>query len=169
MKGLTTMIGNLENDKAGIEKQIADLRTSGEEMTREKEARLFILQQQLQNIEKKIEDKQEKLNTANGQLRELGNQHRELYEEYEHLQGEINKVVPLAQERAMRDVQAQLSQMMIDDTKVQFLPSCLAMWIRQRSSHRRMAVAVALAVTGVRRTVRMTGNGQGVVWQRLPG
>ena len=94
VKGLTTMISNLENDK--------------------------ILQQQLQNIEKKIEDKQEKLNTANGQLRELGNQHRELYEEYEHLQGEINKVVPLAQERAMRDVQAQLSQMMIDDTKVQF-------------------------------------------------
>ena len=120
VKGLTTMISNLENDKTSIERQIADLKASGEETTREKEARLFILQQQLQNIEKKIEDKQEKLNTANGQLRELGNQHRELYEEYEHLQGEINKVVPLAQERAMRDVQAQLSQMMIDDTKVQF-------------------------------------------------
>ena len=120
VKGLTTMISNLENDKTSIERQIAELKASGEETTREKEARLFILQQQLQNIEKKIEDKQEKLNTANGQLRELGNQHRELYEEYEHLQGEINKVVPLAQERAMRDVQAQLSQMMIDDTKVQF-------------------------------------------------
>ena len=120
VKGLTTMISNLENDKSSIEQQIAELKASGEETTREKEARLFILQQQLQNIEKKIEDKQEKLNTANGQLRELGSQHRELYEEYEHLQGEINKVVPLAQERAMRDVQAQLSQMMIDDTKVQF-------------------------------------------------
>ena len=168
------MIGNLENDKAGIkagiEKQIADLRTSGEEMTREKEARLFILQQQLQNIEKKIEDKQEKLNTANGQLRELGNQHRELYEEYEHLQGEINKVVPLAQERAMRDVQAQLSQMMIDDTKVQFSRlSQLDATTLDYFEGTLMAVAVALAVTGVRRTVRMTGNGQGVVWQRQPG
>lgn len=120
VKGLTTMIGNLENDKAGIIKQIEELKVSKEESSREKESRLFILQQQLQVIEQKIDDKQDKLNLANSQLRELGIQNKELHDEYNHLQGEIDKVVPLAQERAMRDVQAQLSQMMIDDTKIQF-------------------------------------------------
>ena len=81
---------------------------------------MFILQQQLQIIEGKISDKQEKLNFATSQLKELGAQNRELHDEYDHLQEEIGKVVPIAQERAMRDVQAQLSQMMIDDTKIQF-------------------------------------------------
>ena len=120
VKGLTTMIGNLENDKATIQSQIEQLQRSNEESTREKESRLFILQQQLQIIEGKISDKQEKLNFATSQLKELGAQNRELHDEYDHLQEEIGKVVPIAQERAMRDVQAQLSQMMIDDTKIQF-------------------------------------------------
>ena len=118
VKGLTTMIGNLENDKATIQSQIEQLQRSNEESTREKESRLFILQQQLQIIEGKISDKQEKLNFATSQLKELGAQNRELHDEYDHLQKEIGKVVPIAQERAMRDVQAQLSQMMLDDTKI---------------------------------------------------
>ena len=74
----------------------------------------------MQTIEGKIEDKQEKLDAAVVQLRQLGEQHRELSDHYEHLQEEINKVVPIAEERAFQGVQAQLSQMMIDDTKIQF-------------------------------------------------
>ena len=120
VKGLTTMIGNLEKDKSEIEKQIENLKRSGEESSRETQSRLFILQQQLQTIEGKIEDKQEKLDAAVVQLRQLGEQHRELSDRYEHLQEEINKVVPIAEERAFQGVQAQLSQMMIDDTKIQF-------------------------------------------------
>ena len=120
VKGLTTMIENLEKDKSGIEKQIDELKRSGEESSRETQSKLFILQQQLQTIESKIEDKQEKLDAAVVQLRHLGEQHRELSDQYEHLQEEVNKVVPLAEERAFQGVQAQLSQMMIDDTKIQF-------------------------------------------------
>lgn len=120
VKGLTTMIGNLEKDKTEIEEQIEELKRSGEESSRETQSRLFILQQQLQTIEGKIEDKQEKLDAAVVQLRQLGEQHRELSDCYEHLQEEINKVVPIAEERAFQGVQAQLSQMMIDDTKIQF-------------------------------------------------
>jgi hypothetical protein len=120
VKGLTTMIGNLEKDKTEIEKQIENLKRSGEESSRETQSKLFILQQQLQTIEGKIEDKQEKLDAAVVQLRQLGEQHRELSDRYEHLQEEINKVVPIAEERAIQGVQAQLSQMMIDDTKIQF-------------------------------------------------
>ena len=120
VKGLTTMIDNLEKDKTEIEKQIENLKRSGEESSRETQSRLFILQQQLQTIEGKIEDKQEKLDAAVVQLRQLGEQHRELSDRYEHLQEEINKVVPIAEERAFQGVQAQLSQMMIDDTKIQF-------------------------------------------------
>ena len=120
VKGLTTMIGNLEKDKSEIEKQIENLKRSGEESSRETQSRLFILQQQLQTIEGKIEDKQEKLDAAVVQLRQLGEQYRELSDRYEHLQEEINKVVPIAEERAFQGVQAQLSQMMIDDTKIQF-------------------------------------------------
>lgn len=74
----------------------------------------------MQTIENKIEDKQEKLDAAVVQLRQLGEQHRELSDQYEHLQEEVNKVVPIAEERAFQGVQAQLSQMMIDDTKIQF-------------------------------------------------
>ena len=120
VKGLTTMIENLEKNKSGIEKQIDELKRSGEESSRETQSKLFILQQQLQTIESKIEDKQEKLDAAVVQLRHLGEQHRELSDQYEHLQEEVNKVVPLAEERAFQGVQAQLSQMMIDDTKIQF-------------------------------------------------
>ncbi len=120
VKGLTTMISNLEKDKTDIEKQIDELKRSGEESSRETQSRLFILQQQLQTIEGKIEDKQEKLDAAVVQLRKLGEQHRELSDEYEHLQEEIKKVVPKAEEIATQGVQAQLSQMMIDDTKIQF-------------------------------------------------
>ena len=76
VKGLTTMIGNLEIDKSGIEKQIEELIRSGEESSRETQSKLFILQQQLQTIENKIEDKQEKLDAAVVQLRQLGEQHR---------------------------------------------------------------------------------------------
>ena len=94
VKGLTTMIENLEKNKSGIEKQIDELKRSGEESSRETQSKLFILQQQLQTIESKIEDKQEKLDAAVVQLRHLGEQHRELSD--------------------------QLSQMMIDDTKIQF-------------------------------------------------
>ena len=104
VKGLTTMIGNLEKDKSGIEKQIEELKRSGEESSRETQSKLFILQQQLQTIENKIEDKQEKLDAAVVQLRQLGEQHRELSDQYEHLQEEVNKVVPIAD----------------DDTKIQF-------------------------------------------------
>ena len=120
VKGLTTMIGNLEKDKFGIEKQIEELKRSGEESSRETQSKLFVLQQQLQTIESKIVDKQEKLDAAVVQLRKLGEQHRELSDEYEHLQEEIKKVVPKAEEIATQGVQAQLSQMMIDDTKIQF-------------------------------------------------
>ena len=97
-----------------------ELKRSGEESSRETQSKLFILQQQLQTIENKIEDKQEKLDAAVVQLRQLGEQHRELSDQYEHLQEEVNKVVPIAEERAFQGVQAQLSQMMIDDTKIQF-------------------------------------------------
>ena len=55
VKGLTTMIENLEKDKSGIEKQIDELKRSGEESSRETQSKLFILQQQLQTIESKIE------------------------------------------------------------------------------------------------------------------
>jgi len=127
VKGLTTMIHNLEEAKERIANQMDNLRQSADLASKEKQTQLYLLEKQLEAVQMKLEDKQSKLVSADERLQELGEQlnelgkrHTDLAEEYEQLKQDVGDILPEAQRKAYTNVGSALSEMMIEDTKVQF-------------------------------------------------
>ena len=109
LKGLTTMIQNLETKKAEILKQVAVLEDlyergeiSNERLVQQEEQ----LKEQLADIEAKITDKQEKLADATTHLQELARQKQSLQTSCDTIQHQIKQDMPTLLQKTIRDIDA---------------------------------------------------------------
>lgn len=88
VKGLTTMINNLNTEKDKIQAEIEDLKKQGGASSE----RIDRLQEQLTQINDKIQDKQSKLVDAQTLLADLLHQHRQLKQTYDTNVKELNEL-----------------------------------------------------------------------------
>lgn len=109
IKGLTTMIHNLENKKSEIENELGMLQQDldqgvidAEEMS-EKKIRLL---QDLAKIQKQLEDKQQKLKDANMLLDKTAGKYAELLKKNDVLTEQLQKELPEAREKALQEIGA---------------------------------------------------------------
>ena len=68
LKGLHTMLSNLENEKADIERQIEELKDRAEKTGEEQEENILRLKAQLDAIDVKIHNRQEQIDDCNKKL-----------------------------------------------------------------------------------------------------
>ena len=91
LKGLTTMIKNLETQKQEINKQIANLEEDLVKGQASNDEKLKMLKEQLEKIETDIEDKNEKLQEATKELQDLAQRKLKLKTKYEKLMRDTNE------------------------------------------------------------------------------
>lgn len=99
LKGLTTMLRNLEEQKDNLEAQIAALKDEYAENNEQLEKKRAELSAQLADIQSKIEDKQQKLGTAEQQLRDIDKQRQLLISQNQDIEREIKEMVDDAVKR----------------------------------------------------------------------
>lgn len=109
VKGLTTMIGNLESQRASIEEELAKLQQdleqgvmTAEEMSQEQ----MRLRQQLIAVENQITDKQKKLKDANILLNDTADKYAELLRKNEEIKEKIQEAQPSIKEKTLQEVGA---------------------------------------------------------------
>ena len=101
VKGLTTMLSNLEAQKAKIEAEISSLQSQVEEgriSNEEMEQRKRILSDQLNGILEKIQERQKQLDMAHQQLQDVADRKAELEGDIEKFRREYNEVESRARE-----------------------------------------------------------------------
>lgn len=91
LKGLTTMLTNLEAQKDAIEIDIAALEDEYGNGKKEAEEKLDLLKKQLTEINKKIEDKNKKLSAATDQFNDLAKRNMELEDQILSLSADAAK------------------------------------------------------------------------------
>jgi len=109
LKGLTTMLDNLEKHRLDIladiellENDVADSETQKEELDRQ----LRQLRTDLQLTEDKIAERKAQLLTATEQLRELNHSRAELQQDYDDMQRKIYRGMTTLQQKTYRDMEA---------------------------------------------------------------
>lgn len=109
VKGLSTMLSNLEQKKADIETEISSLesqveegRISNEEMQQRKE----VLTGELNGILEKIRERQKQLATARQQLQDVADRRAELSDQYNDIQKKLKQDLPTLHEKTLRDMQS---------------------------------------------------------------
>ena len=109
VKGLTTMIHNLEEKKSEIENELGMLQQDldqgvidAEEMS-QKQIRLL---QDLAKIQRQLEEKQQKLNDANALLDKTASRYAELLKKNEELTEQLEKEQPALREKALQEIGA---------------------------------------------------------------
>lgn len=109
LKGLTTMVQNLEAQKTEILNQVAVLNDfyekgeiSNERLTQQERQ----LREQLADIERKIADKRQKLEDATTHLQELTGEKQKLQISYDHIQQQIKQDMPTLFQKTIRDIDA---------------------------------------------------------------
>lgn len=107
VKGLTTMVNNLNSQKndllqeiASLEQQHRDGKISVEELNRKTEE----LNAKVKDIEGKILDKENKLDDAKRQLQNINIKKAETSNEIEDLQLKLNRDLPKWQDKVMKDI-----------------------------------------------------------------
>ena len=112
LKGLTTMIKNLENKKQQIDDQIKALDKELENGKASNREELEALKQKLnaerKEIEANIADKNEKLKVATSELQELAQRKAKLSEKFDELQRKVNKELPTIFDKATHDMSVSL-------------------------------------------------------------
>jgi len=109
VKGLTTMLSNLEVKKADIEQEIADLeeklrdgRISNEEMQQRRE----VLTGQLNEVVTKIQERQQQLSKAQQQLQEIADRRAVLEDQAKDFEKRIKDDLPTVHEKTIKDMQS---------------------------------------------------------------
>lgn len=109
LKGLTTMLMNLENRKTAIEQEISSLESqvrqgqlSADEMMQRKQ----LLRQELDGIIEKIKERQKQIQTARQQLQDVADRRAELDEQAKEIEKRIKQDLPTLHEKTMRDVRS---------------------------------------------------------------
>ena len=117
LKGLTTMIANLENAKNILEEELEELKKdvelgkiSIEDFNNKKQKIL----DEIEGVNLKIKDKEEKLSVAKKQLDEIDKKNRKQEEYFEELTSKIGQVEP---EKVMREMQSLGWNMAIFDAR----------------------------------------------------
>lgn len=117
LKGLTTMIANLENAKNILEEELEELKKdvelgkiSIEDFNNKKQKIL----DEIEGVNLKIKDKEEKLSVAKKQLDEIDKKNRKQEEYFEELTSKIGQVEP---EKVMKEMQSLGWNMAIFDAR----------------------------------------------------
>ena len=93
LKGLTTMLSNLESQKDNLEAQIAALEDEYSENSEQMEQKRSELLAKFAEIEEKISDKQQKLRTAEQKLRDIEGQQQRLISQNQDIEKKIKGMV----------------------------------------------------------------------------
>ena len=123
MKALTTMVNNLEAKKTGIEAQINQLNedyNKGKISYDEMVAKKTSLEGEKATVEEQLADKQSKLKTAIQELKENAQKKHQLELDYEQLRRDINKDLPMKEERDFRDVNAELWRQALPEVEKEY-------------------------------------------------
>ena len=120
LKGLTTMIENLEDQKDNIEAQIAALEEEYQNGNDEAIKKMQQLNAQLAEINAKIDDKNSKLAEAQNQLRELATWKQKLQNEYTILMQEKNKELPDVLDKTQMKANDAFWQLAAEDMKKEY-------------------------------------------------
>jgi chromosome segregation ATPase len=109
LKGLTTMLDNLEKHRLDVladiellENDVAESETEKEELDK----KLRQLKTDLQLTEDKIAEREAQLLTATEELRELNHNRAELQQDYDDMQRKINREMPALQQKTYHDMEA---------------------------------------------------------------
>ena len=109
LKGLNTMLDNLEKHRLDILAEIELLEnevTSNEAEKEELDAKIRQLKTELQLTEDKIAGRKEQLRTATEQLKELGHRRAEIQQDYDEMQRQINREMPALHNKTLHDMEA---------------------------------------------------------------
>lgn len=109
IKGLTTMIRNLEEQKERTEIDISaleEMSKNGEITYEELEKKRSELESRILDIETKIGDKSAKLSEAQKKLEEIAIKKHQLQNSYDDLQRKINQDLPTLLDKTERDINA---------------------------------------------------------------
>ncbi len=109
VKGLTTMLSNLEEKKAEIESEISSLQSQVEEgriSNEEMEQRKKVLTGELNGILDKIRERQKQLATARQQLQDVADRKAQLQDQYTDIQKKLKQDLPSLHEKTLRDMQS---------------------------------------------------------------
>jgi predicted nucleic acid-binding Zn-ribbon protein len=121
LKGLTTMIKNLENKKQQIDDQIKALDKELENGKASNREELEALKQKLnaerKEIEANIADKNEKLKAATSELQDLAQRKAKLKENYDELQRKVNKELPTIFDKGTHDMSVTLWEETVQNFK----------------------------------------------------
>ena len=120
LKGLTTMVSNLEQQRERIEIDIAaleEMAAKGEITNEEMATKLTELTNKMNDIDAKIQDKKDKLDEAGLQIRELAKRKHQLQNHYDELRRQINRELPTAQDKAIRDMNAIMGESFTQEAK----------------------------------------------------
>lgn len=107
VKGLTTMINNLNDQKNGLLQEIASLEQQhrdGKISVDELNRKTAELNEKIKDIEGKILDKENKLDDAKRQLQDINVKKAETSNEIEDLQIKLNRDLPKWQDKIMDDI-----------------------------------------------------------------
>lgn len=117
VKGLTTMIGNLEAQRASIEEELAKLQQdleqgviTAEEMSLEQ----MRLRQELTAVQNQIADKQKKLKDANILLNDTADKYAELLKKHEEIKEKIQEELPSVREKTLKEIGATAYEHTVD-------------------------------------------------------
>ena len=120
LKGLTTMLSNLESKRNDIEYKIVLLEErvkKGEVRSEDIEEQIRTLNVLKQDIEGKIEEKKTKLKTAETQLDLLADKRADIEEDLLSIQQQINKEIPILHEKVIHDMDAMMWRIAAEDAK----------------------------------------------------
>jgi len=109
LKGLTTMLENLEKHRLDVLADIEVLENdvaSSETEKSELDAKLQRLKADLQQTEEKIKMRRQQLVTATDQLRELGHKSADCQHAYDDMIRQMNRELPTLQARVFHDMEA---------------------------------------------------------------
>ena len=106
VKGLTTMLLNLENQKVALEEEIAklEMRAQQGEMTLEElEKQKTQLRSSIDSVVQKIKERQKQIQMARQQLQDVADRRAELDDQAKEIEKKIKQDLPTLHEKTMRD------------------------------------------------------------------
>lgn len=121
LKGLTSMIQNLEGKKQQIDEQMKALNKELENGKASNREELEALRQKLnverEKVEANIADKNEKLKAATLELQELAQRKAKLRDTYDELQRKVNRELPTVFDKATHDMSVSLWEETVKNSK----------------------------------------------------
>jgi predicted nucleic acid-binding Zn-ribbon protein len=118
LKGLTTMLSNLEQRKMEIENELAGLEAQRQQglLTNDELARRKgILRNELDSILEKIKERQQQLQTARQQLQDVADRKDDMETEYKELPQKVKEDMPVVHDKALRDMKSTAWQVVAED------------------------------------------------------